>query len=139
MTQTANTTDAQPHNKKNTQTHSNASVTSNRDITQKTGQQIHINSDLVAHVASLAHLPFDVKKQSAHLISAFEETLAVIDNLKEVDTNDTDPTHQVTGLENVLREDTVDERQMFSQKETLQNAAQQYQGFFVVPQVLDRK
>lgn len=97
-----------------------------------------ITPEIVAHIAELAHLPVGDQKQSANLIAAFQETLAVIENLKELDTSKVDPTHQVTGLVNILREDVVDEKRMFTQEEALQNAPIQYQGYFVVPQILDQ-
>ena len=95
-------------------------------------------SDLVGHVASLASLPFDKATQSEPLIEAFEETMAVIENLKEVDTKTVEPTHQVTGLENIWREDVVDTNRMFTQEEALANAAKTHDGYFVVPPVLDQ-
>jgi aspartyl/glutamyl-tRNA(Asn/Gln) amidotransferase C subunit len=97
-----------------------------------------ITPKLVAHIAELAHLPLTNEKQTNNLVEAFKETLGVIKNLKEVDTSSIEPTYQVTGLENILREDVVDEKRMFTQKEALQNAPIQYQGYFVVPQVLDQ-
>jgi aspartyl/glutamyl-tRNA(Asn/Gln) amidotransferase C subunit len=97
-----------------------------------------ITPKLVAHIAELAHLPLTNEKQTNNLVEAFKETLGVIENLKEVDTSSIEPTYQVTGLENILREDVVDEKRMFTQKEALQNALIQYQGYFVVPQVLDQ-
>ena len=95
----------------------------------------HISQDQILHVAALAQIPIS-EDEASKFTSAFEETLAVIDNLKTVDTSQTEPTHQVTGLENVLREDKVDENHMFSQTEALANAPKQHQGFFVVDRIL---
>jgi aspartyl-tRNA(Asn)/glutamyl-tRNA(Gln) amidotransferase subunit C len=90
----------------------------------------------VSHVAHLAHLDLaakDVEKTSA----AFAETLAVVDTLQGVDVANVQPTFQVTGLENVWREDNIDEQRMFTQAEATANAHQVMDGFFVVPQVID--
>ncbi len=90
----------------------------------------------VQHVAQLANIPIsDIQAQN--FVGAFEETLGVIENLKEVDTSKIEPTHQVTGLENVMREDVVDEQHMFSQAEALANAKRTSSGYFVVPRILD--
>lgn len=64
-----------------------------------------------------------------------DETLTTIQRLNEVDTTDIIPTSQVTGLENVLREDIV--KPSLSQEEALKNAKHTYNGFFVVPAVLE--
>lgn len=98
----------------------------------------NITPKLVSHIAGLAHLPLTDEKQASNLVEAFEEVLGVIENLKEVDTSTIEPTHQVTGLENILREDVVDEKRMFTQEEALQNASIQHHGYFVVPQILDQ-
>ena len=77
-------------------------------------------------------------KHADALLSAFEETLAVIDNLREVDVQKVEPTHQVTGLENITREDVVDSKRMFTQEEALANASKTHDGYFVVPRIIDQ-
>lgn len=91
----------------------------------------------VEHIAMLAHIPIDGKEQ-AKLAEAFSTTLNVISDLSGVNTANTTPTHQVTGLTNVLREDLVDETRMFSQSQALANAPKTHEGFFVVPRIIDR-
>ena len=90
----------------------------------------------VKRVAQLANIPLQ-DAQAEKFVGAFEETLDVIENLKEVSTAELEPTHQVTGLENVMREDVVDEKHMFSQQQAIANAKKTYQGYFVVPRILD--
>ncbi len=94
-----------------------------------------ISPTLVAHVAQLAHLPIQ-DAQVVVLVREFNETLDVIENLHEVDVSTTEPTHQVTGLENAWRDDVVDEERMFTQDEALANAPKKHDGFFVVPRIL---
>lgn len=95
----------------------------------------HITQEQIKHVAQLAQIPLS-DEESTIFTAAFEETLTVIDNLKKVDTSATEPTHQVTGLENVWREDKVDETRMFSQDEATANAPTKHEGFFVVDRIL---
>lgn len=92
--------------------------------------------EIVEKTAELAKLPVSTE-EAKNLVAAFEETLATVTKMNEVDVSDLEPTHQVTGLENVLREDVVDKDWMFSQEEALANAAQTHNGYFVVPRILD--
>ncbi len=96
-----------------------------------------ITSTQVKHIAKLAHLEID-NRQSVAFKKAFRETLQVIDNLQSVKVEGAEPTHQVTGLENIWRDDEVDESSMLSQKEALRNAKNVYQGYFVVPRLIDQ-
>lgn len=97
-----------------------------------------ITTTQVAHIAELAHIPVS-DDEKTKLATAFTQTLAVIDHLRSVDTTAIEPTHQVTGLENVTREDVVDEQRMFTQQDALANATHTHQGFFVVPRVIDER
>jgi len=58
----------------------------------------------VTHVAKLANLPLtdDEKKRLEPQLS---EVLTYVDKLQKGDTSGVEPTSQVTGLENILRED----------------------------------
>ncbi len=94
-----------------------------------------MNAQLVAHIANLANIPV-TKAEEEKLASGFVTTLKVVDQLMDVDTSGVEPTHQVTGLENVLREDEVDEERMFTQEEALSNASNKHDGYFVVPQLI---
>lgn len=96
----------------------------------------HISQQQVQHVAKLAQIPLSDEEATKFTV-AFEETLAVIANLNAFDTSQTEPTHQVTGLENVWREDMVDETRMFSQEQALANAPQEHDGYFLVDRILD--
>lgn len=86
----------------------------------------------------MANIPV-TDKESQVLADAFAETLDVVDQLKQADVTGVETTHQVTGFKNRLRPDVVDHTREFTQAAALANAAHQYQGFFVVPQVLQNK
>ena len=92
----------------------------------------------VQHIAQLANIPISQLEEET-LATAFTQTLQVVDALKKIDVKNVTPTSQVTGLENVLREDVVDESRMFTQKEALMNAAQKYNEYVVVNQILDQE
>jgi aspartyl-tRNA(Asn)/glutamyl-tRNA(Gln) amidotransferase subunit C len=93
-------------------------------------------TDDVAHIAKLARIPV-TEEEKIKLASGFNTVIGVLDVLKKVDVTNVEPTHQVTGLENVTREDVVDEKRMFTQEEALVNAPKKHDGYFVVDQVID--
>lgn len=97
-----------------------------------------VNNTQVKHIAKLANIPIS-EEESQKLAQAFTETLAVVDELKQADTDQVAITHQVTGFKNILREDVAKENESFTQKEALANAKVTYKGFFVVPYVLHNK
>ncbi len=90
----------------------------------------------VPHVAKLANLDLNDDE-----IAKFEKQLsAVLDYIKklsEVDTENVEPTSQVTGLENVTREDTVSPS--LPQEKILSSAKSKHNGFFVVKGILDQE
>jgi aspartyl-tRNA(Asn)/glutamyl-tRNA(Gln) amidotransferase subunit C len=88
-------------------------------------------------MAALANIPI-TEQEEVQLAAAFTETITLVEKLSSLDTEDVEPTHQVTGLENVWREDTVNSEKMFSQDQALANAPQTHEGFFVVPQVINQ-
>ena len=64
------------------------------------------------------------------------QTLDTIDVLKELDTGKAVPTSQVTGLQNVFRDDSVETT--LSQDLALSNANETSRGLFVTKAVFDR-
>lgn len=91
--------------------------------------------DLVRKVASLAKIPV-TPVEEASLSQGFTATMKVVDGLFAVETGNLEPTHQVTGLVNILREDVVDEKRMFSQDSALKNARSTHNGYFVVDRLI---
>jgi aspartyl-tRNA(Asn)/glutamyl-tRNA(Gln) amidotransferase subunit C len=96
-----------------------------------------LTSSNVAHIAKLAHIPV-TGSEEAKLAIGFNTTIKVVDKLFKVDVTNVVPTSQVTGLENIFREDVVDVERQFSQDEALLNAKRTYNGFFVVDQVIEQ-
>lgn len=93
------------------------------------------STDLVKKIADLANIPIDASEQSK-LATSFSETIGVIDNLSELDTDSVEPTAHTTGLENVFRDDKVNQTTTFSQHEALSNATKSHAGYFIVPRIL---
>ncbi len=88
----------------------------------------------VVHVAKLANLPIkpgEEKKFEKQL----SEILSYVEKLKEVDTKNVEATSQVTGLENITREDETSPS--LSQEEALLNTKYKHNGFFKVKAILE--
>lgn len=87
----------------------------------------------VCHITKLANLslkPGEEKKFEEQL----SEILAYVEELKEVDTKNVETISQVTGLENVTREDEV--KPSLTQEETLSNTKSTHNGLFRVKAIL---
>lgn len=88
----------------------------------------------VSHIAKLANLPLS-STEKAKFKNQLEETLEYIEELNEVKTKNTEPTSQVTGLENITREDTAGTS--LSQNDALSNAKSTHNGFFKVKAIFE--
>ena len=88
----------------------------------------------VRHVAKLARLGLS-EEEIAKFQKQLSGILEFVAALNEVDTKDVIPTSQVTGLENVFREDEV--KPSLSQEEVLANAPDKYKSYFRVKKVLE--
>lgn len=92
----------------------------------------------ITRIAKLANLPVS-EQQAEELTAQVGETVSYVSQLQSLPTDNVEETSQVTGMENVLREDEIDTKRMFSQEEALANAKRTYNGFFVVDRVLEEK
>lgn len=93
-----------------------------------------LTEEEVKHVAKLAGLtlsPSEVKKFQKQL----SEVLNYVEILKKVKTERVEPTSQVTGLENIFREDKVG--LSLSQKEVLSGAKNKKDNMFKTKAVLE--
>lgn len=91
----------------------------------------------VKHIARLASLPL-TDEEAQKFEKQLSDIVGYIDKLNELDTEDREPTAQVTGLVNVLREDS-ETAPCFSQEEALSNAPKKHNGMFEVEQILEEK
>lgn len=92
----------------------------------------------VKHVAKLANLTIsdkDLEKFQKQLSSVLDH----INKLQELNTNKVPETSQITGLENVMREDVSDSARVLNQDEALSNTSSKQNGFFKVKGVLNEE
>lgn len=88
----------------------------------------------VPHIAKLANLPL-TSDETTKFEKQLSEVLQYIEKLNELDTENVEPTSQVTGLENVTRKDTASSS--LAQTEALSNARASEKGYFQVKGILD--
>ena len=89
----------------------------------------------VPHIAKLANLPLTNEEENK-FERQLEDTARYVEELGEVDTTDVEPTSQVTGLENVTREDTANPS--LTQEQALSNAKSTHNGLFKVNAILEQ-
>ena len=99
--------------------------------------QQSFSSQTVNHIAQLANIPVTADEEKM-LAKSFTETIEVVAKMSQLNTSQTSPTHQVTGLENAWRDDEITPDRSFTQSQALANAADVHDGFFVVAQIIDQ-
>lgn len=90
----------------------------------------------VNHVAKLANLQISSGEEQK-LEKQLDETIEYVEELNKVNTQNIEPTSQVTGLENVTRDDTT--KPSLSQDEALSNAKSKHNGFFKVNAIFNEE
>lgn len=93
-----------------------------------------ITTDDVRHLAALSNLQL-TDDEIGHLQVDLANILAHIDQLNALDTSGVEPTYQVTGLENVWRDDRV-QLSPADREKLLALAPEQADNSVKVPQVL---
>ncbi len=83
----------------------------------------------VSHIAKLANLPLS-STEKIKFEKQLGETLEHVENLNEVEVRNIEPTSQVTGLENVTREDVA--KPSLTQNDALANSKSNHNGLFKV-------
>jgi aspartyl-tRNA(Asn)/glutamyl-tRNA(Gln) amidotransferase subunit C len=91
----------------------------------------------VRHVADLAKLKLTSPEISKYQ-KQLSDVVAYVSELSEVDTSGVEPTSQTTGLTNIQRQDEV-KAEGLTWEEALAGTEKTHNGFFVVPQVFDKK
>lgn len=87
----------------------------------------------VLHIAKLANLPLN-PGETRKFEKQLSEILNYVEKLKKVDTKNIETTSQITGLENVTRDDKT--IPSLTQEEALSNAKSQHNGFIKVKAIL---
>lgn len=94
-----------------------------------------ITEEIVDHIAHLARLEFEGDKKDT-IRQDLERTIAFMDKLREVDTDNVEPLVFMTDEVNRLREDFP--VVTLTQDEVLKNAPKKDSDYFRIPKVLDK-
>mgnify|MGYP001568655234 CR=1 FL=1 len=89
----------------------------------------------VAHLANLKLTPSEIEKLQTEL----QNIVSYVEELNEVDTSNTLPVSQTTGLEDVWREDLINPLQNLTADEAVSGTEKIHNNSFVVPMVLTQK
>lgn len=95
-----------------------------------------LTKEQVKKVAVLANLPISEDEEETYA-EQLSEILEYVELLEKVDTSKVEPTFNVTGMQNVMREDVASES--LSQEEALKNASNSKSGFFVTKGVFNEE
>ncbi|HEX9829061.1 MAG TPA: Asp-tRNA(Asn)/Glu-tRNA(Gln) amidotransferase subunit GatC [Bacteroidota bacterium] len=90
----------------------------------------------VERIAALARLEFS-QEEKEKFTRQFNDILAYMEKLNQLDTSNVEPLSQVIELKNVFREDEV--KPGLTQEQALQNAPAKNDKFFKVPKVIGDK
>lgn len=90
----------------------------------------------VNHVAKLANLSLTPQEEDT-FEKQLSEVLDMVSTLNEIDTTGVKETSQVTGLENVTKEDVA--KESLSQEAALSNASAQHNGLFMVKGIFENE
>jgi aspartyl-tRNA(Asn)/glutamyl-tRNA(Gln) amidotransferase subunit C len=96
----------------------------------------NLSEEEVKHIAKLANLTLaeeEIKKFQSQL----SEVLNYMDVLKKLETKEIEPTSQVTGLENIFRDDETG--LCLQQKEVLSNTKEKNNGLFVIEAIFKKE
>lgn len=93
-----------------------------------------LTKDQVLHISTLCRIKF-TQKQIEKFRQQLSSILDYVSQLNEVNTKNVEPISQITGLENVSREDIVINEQSLTHEEALSNAPEKENHYFQVKSV----
>lgn len=93
-----------------------------------------INKALIEKLLKLANLQVS-EDQKNQLLPQVGAVLQYVSQIQSLPLAKVEEVSQVTGQENVWREDEIQPERILTQEEVLLNAADTYNGFFVVPAI----
>ena len=97
---------------------------------------MNLTNKEIEHIANLARLKLTDKEKKLYQ-EQLSRVLEYFDQLKEVDTESIEPTAQVTGLVNIMREDNIDNWEEEEKRVALEQAPEQENGQVKVKRVLN--
>jgi aspartyl-tRNA(Asn)/glutamyl-tRNA(Gln) amidotransferase subunit C len=96
--------------------------------------ELKFTKGTIEHIAELARLEF-TEEEKEELALYMEKIISHLDKLDELDTSYVKATEHIIPLNNVFREDEVENS--FDRDEMLKNAPEKGSGCFKVPKILE--
>lgn len=93
---------------------------------------MEVDKNLIKHVAELSRLDLS-KDELEEFLPQLQEVIQAFDTLQSINTESTTPSFQSVNVRNKLREDL--KQDSLSQEQSLANAKNKKDGFFVGPKV----
>lgn len=97
-----------------------------------------IDDSEVKHLSKLSNLKLTKKEIEIYSVQ-LSSIVSYVKSLQNVDTKNTFPTSQTTGLVNVTRKDEPKKSDCLNQKEALSQTKSAKEGYFLVPAVFENK
>ncbi|MCR4313550.1 MAG: Asp-tRNA(Asn)/Glu-tRNA(Gln) amidotransferase subunit GatC [Candidatus Roizmanbacteria bacterium] len=94
-----------------------------------------LSTDEILHIAKLGNLTLN-EKEIEMFKKQLSSVIGYIDKLQEVNTKDVEPSSQITGLTDVLREDKVEESRTLTSEQALANTKSKEGNLFKVKAIL---
>lgn len=88
----------------------------------------------VEKIAKLSALKIS-SSELPYFSKQFNETIAIIDQFNKLNTKSVSEAYNISGKINVFRNDKIERKKVFTQKQALRNAKKTYKGYFLVPSV----
>lgn len=98
--------------------------------------KVIITTDEVKKIAKLANLTL-VDNETEKFATQFTDTIAVVKEFDEIDTENINPTYEVNNLQNITREDSVDSSRVLPQETAIREAKNIHNGYIVVERIID--
>lgn len=98
--------------------------------------KVTLTNDDVKKIAKLANLTLQ-ESESNKFADQFTQTIQVVNELSEINTEDIFPTYQVNNLQNITREDVVATDRVLPQDIAIREAKHKHNGYIVVERIID--
>jgi len=95
-----------------------------------------ISKEQIEHIAKLARIEL-AEKEKEKFAGDLSAILDYIDKLNKADTSEIEAIRQITGLENVVREDEAGSEEKDIKEKILSQAPSRKEDYFKVPKILD--
>lgn len=96
---------------------------------------MEFSKEQLEHLSNLARIKL-TKQEEEKFSQDLSSVLEYIKQLQEIDTKNIEPISQITGLENIVRDDEVEISDEITRKELLDNVPEKERGFVKVKRIL---